>query len=142
MQRASLVCVNRSIFESAAIVTESRDSIPRKFPFIALAQLAVEVCFTKLSILYVKTPHLRSLNKNALPVESQAVEIDLVMIMSSEYMGHALLGAYWLKYLFTCCNGNLLMVTHSNPAKNSNRGDCDLLALSMEHTYLHINYIY
>ena len=38
------VHVKRAVFESAAIVTESRDSVPGKFPFIGLVRLAVDVC--------------------------------------------------------------------------------------------------
>ena len=38
------VLLKRAVFESAAIVTESRDSFPGKFPFIGLGRPAMEVC--------------------------------------------------------------------------------------------------
>ena len=38
------VFLKRAVFESAAIVTESRDTFPGKFPFIALGRPAVDVC--------------------------------------------------------------------------------------------------
>ena len=42
------VLLKRAVFESAAIVTESRDSFPGKFPFIGLGRPAMEVCLHEL----------------------------------------------------------------------------------------------
>ena len=49
------VHVKRAVFESAAIVTESCDSFPRKFPFIALVSSGGHLLA---QLFYVQPPHL------------------------------------------------------------------------------------